>query len=291
MEDIDRYLDNEMEGEARADFERRLATDPELAAALALRRRIMAALRDKESRAFRERLGRVRAAQEKKTPAPKSWAAWAAWAGFITFLVWGVYYFFPKNTSSTLPPLSPAEPKIDSVLVDTTPIAQHLAPSPNTAEESVPKPWSKAQRLALASRYYQMPGFGERSIEDTTVLQNATRLDTLYRAFGREDYGYILSSARNTPTSYRQYNAICEVAAHAAYLSGQCEAALRYTGIVSTSQSPSAVENAELLALLTYLKCDQLDRPRCQDLIKKCKANKFHAAHALASKLPLIPIK
>lgn len=152
MEAIERYLNHEMGDEERADFERRLANDPELAAAVALQSRIRAALRDREARAFRERLNKVRAERETQTPQTAAPGRWRRWLSLVLLAalalsVYQLYLVWHRHAPAAPPVETPAPP------VAQAPVREPAPASEKQETPSRPTP----QYAALARQYYRSP--------------------------------------------------------------------------------------------------------------------------------------
>lgn len=186
MDIIERYLNNEMGDAERADFERRLANDPELAAQLAWQQKVIAALRDREAQAFRERLGRVRAERAQAAPkplspqSPVSGSRWR-WLGVVlpAVLALGAYLAYRAMQEQPSSPPPPIE-------TPAAPIAQNL-PAENTlmAPEKQTAPSHPDPRYAtLALQYYQSPAdllpSGRRTGADSSGLNLMQRSKQQY---------------------------------------------------------------------------------------------------------------
>jgi len=287
-EEISLYLREEMPSFERAEFERRLAEDTELAKEFVLQERIYRTLQDKDGLAFYQKLQTI-LKQTTKRPFRKP-VLWKRWFALLlsVLLTGGFAYwlFLPNKTSPTLPPVSPVQGRPQPLQSVSPPVVikgeknATKAPPANPNKGSV----SSEKVLALVEHEYNENLFSkvDRGLLRSNVkVYNKT--DSIGIAFDQGDYPLVLQIAESYPENDPYYNSVIWTAANAAFLQNDCTRAAAYAGKISKIKDNEAkAEDAELLLLLNYIKCGLMGDPACQTLIKKCARNSFHPAYELA---------
>lgn len=282
-EEIERYLEDEMPLAERQMFEQRLGEDAALAEEFALQKKMYQALSDRQALAFRQKLKAIRFeranAQKKRLP-PKLKPLLILLAVMAcSLVVWQIARRLIPVTPQTIeeaperfPP--PVQPQAKT---EATPSA---APPP-------PRPDKSPQKLALLAQKYYQEHFSSPIATGNLKSGDHVQLDSISTAFQNKDYQSVLRIAETMSPDAPNYNTAIWTAAHAAFIEGNCTLALLYSSKISALKNKenkltTKARDAELLLLLTYLKCGQIDDPAYQKLLKKCKDDVLHPAHQLA---------
>ncbi|MBE2206116.1 MAG: hypothetical protein IAE84_00960 [Saprospiraceae bacterium] len=108
MEELDKYLSGQMSDEERPAFEKRLAEQPDLQAALLVREGLQQ---------WRIERSVAAAAQLRKGYERRARRQRRVWSGLAAACVLGAlaWWYFPKSTNSALPPSPPVELPADSI--------------------------------------------------------------------------------------------------------------------------------------------------------------------------------
>lgn len=147
FEQIEAYLAGELEGEARAEFERAVQNDPELAAELALYRDMAVALAPAAEDALRANLDRL---DRQFAPASRRNRLW--WiVGFSLLLIVAAWLIWrPKPAEPQVP--GPGAPKVAPPVAQQPAPSAPAAPNPDTPKQGpdAPARQTEPRRVAVA---------------------------------------------------------------------------------------------------------------------------------------------
>lgn len=289
-EEIERYLEEEMALPERLAFERRLAEDADLAEEFALQQKIHRALRDQESIAFRQKLQVIRGQRAAASSQEVSLLKLKPLLALLILLASVFFFWWLVRPEPPAPrpqlPLEQIKPELQngpSPPAPTQPQAKTDTSPDSEQPRAQPVPSKKV--LAFVEKQYQ-EYLSSKVSKEIFRSGSDVQIDSVGKAFRQSDYPAVLRIAKAYPQDAPSYNRVIWAAANAAFLSNDCQFALLYGGKISElKSSKTKAQDAEMLLLLTYLKCGLTGDLQYKALLKKCADENSHPAHQLAKEI------
>ncbi len=316
--EFEKYLNGEMRGAARADFENRLAADPALRVTLETERKILDGF---QFLRIRQRVGEAIEAN-RRIRNRRIWVMSLLFFGLIGLV--GLYFLKNKNQTEISPadisspkttPAKTPEPEIKTTPPDTffqknlpekttppppDPKPTTQPPNPKSAAKPIAANISKPKntnstvseksknQYALALDFHRLPGGFSmtRGVGDSDLPSND--FEKALAEFDSGRFKICISMLQNLEKSTaEEVDQLRLLRAHALFLDGQTGLAERDFAVLSEKSDSIYQFNAEWHRLLCHLANQPEDKTGVQKLLKKILENEEHPFSGQAREINL----